>query len=550
MRAAIAIAIAVTIGTAGESRSWAYDFEIRTRTVGQGYELRSLRLLGSDLLLNRRRFTQTLTLNIWDLGGRLTDRKLYDTSLLSGPRVYFASYMRIDHDFGAWTTGTLSNGSELIDALDLVPELESSSLSLDMLYGYFAAEDLFDGRLDVYVGRQLSVDTLDWWSMDGVTVNVETPLRFAIEGFGGLRVRDDSPFGSNGQELDGTGGSECAEYVEGAIPGTGSWRPIDRGMPGEDNPFSNDFDFCPQREQLMPTYGAAIETANIGGLWARVGYRKTVSKTPGLIGLADRFEFEDVGLYPNEIGQAPDWGVNEERVAATVRGNIWLAKGNTRITPYAAARYSLLHGLLDEAHAGVRLRRGAHSIEPEAFYSFPTFDGDSIFNVFSVQPYTDVRATYDVHPKGSPMRAYVRGWWRNYAVEEEDLEQPMGTVDVSTNAAGVQLGASYAKKRDILARVDLFHDDGYGGRRTGGYGTVRWQATDQTGLSSRVSVIDFDDDVIENLHGTTFGVQLGATYRLNEGITVHVVAEENTNRYNTSQFRLIGVLDLAFRPET
>jgi hypothetical protein len=331
VRAAIAIAIAVVIG-AGESRSWAYDFEIRARTVGQGYELRSLRLLDSDLLLNRRRFTQTLTLNIWDLGARLTDRKLYDTSLDTGPRLYFTSYMRVDHDFGAWTTGNLTMGSDVIGALELVPELESSSLNLDMLFGYFAAEDLFDGRLDVYVGRQLSVDTLDWWSMDGVTVNAKTPMHFAVEGFGGLRVRDDSPFGSDVQELDGTGSSECAEYVEGEVPGSGSWRRIDTMAPGEDNPFSNDFDFCPQREQLMPTFGAAIETADLDGLWARVVYRKTISKTPGLIGPADRFEFPDEGLYPNEAGQAPDWGVNEERLAATVRGNIWLAKGKTRAT--------------------------------------------------------------------------------------------------------------------------------------------------------------------------------------------------------------------------
>ena len=549
VRAAIAIAIVVAIG-AGESRARAYDFEIRARTIGQGYELRSLRLLGSDVLLDRRRYTQTLTLNIWDLNGRLTDRKLYETSLVGGPRLYITTYMRVDHDFGSWTTGDLIMGNQVIDALDLTPELESSSLSLDVLYGYFAAEDLLGGVLDVHLGRQLSVDTLDWWSMDGVTVNVDTPLHVAIEAFGGLRVRDESPFGSDVQELDGTGSSECAEYVEGGLPGTGAWRPIDRVVPGSDNPFSSDFDVCPQREQLVPTFGGAIETIDLGAVWARVAYRKSVSKTPGVIGLVDRFEFDDVGLYPNEIGQAPDWGVNEERLSATVRANIWFAKGKGRVTPYAAARYSALHGLIDEGHAGARFRYGAHSVEPEVFYSFPTFDGDSIFNVFSTQPYTDVRATYDLHRDDSPVRAYLRGWWRSYGVEDADLEQPLGDVDVSTTAAGVQIGASYVQRRDLLARIDLFHDDGYGGRRTGGYGSLRWQASEQTGLSSRVSVIDFDDGVIRDLDGTTLGVQLGATYVVNEGVTLHVLAEENTNRFYTSQFRLIGVMDLAFRPET
>lgn len=523
----------------------AYEFEVLARTVGQGYQLRSFRLLGSDVLFNRRRFTQTLSLRLWDLGGRRGPKKFWDTTLRRGPKIEFNSYMRIDHDFGAWTSGTLVHDNRVFDAIDLIPELEANALNLDLLYGYLSAEGLMGGAVDVYVGRQLDVNTLDWFSMDGVTVKVRTPWRFAVAGFGGLRVRDDTPLGSSTQEPDGTGGGQCAEYVEGATPGTGAWRPIDRDVTNERNPFSNDFDFCPQREQLMPTFGAAIETHDLP-VWGRVAYRRSQSKTPGLIGPVDRFQFEDKGLYPDELGQAPKWGVNEERLAATVRTTRRFDRGRGRVTPHAAVRYSLLHGLVDEWHTGVRIRYRSHGLEPEVFYSFPTFDGDSIFNVFSSEPYTDLRLTYDLAPPKASWRAYARGWMRRYQTEDADDTEG---VDASSTAAGVHLGARYLRRASLLARLDLFHEDGYGGRRTGAYASSRWRVKDNLGITGRVSVIHFDDALLTNFNGVTYGVQSGVTYLVNEGVAVHLLAEENRNRFNRSQLRIIGVVDLAFNPE-
>jgi hypothetical protein len=539
------LALIVGLTTASTAPAAAYEFEVMARTVGQGYQLRSFRLLGSDLILNRRRFTQTLSLRLWDLGRPRGPKKIWDSTLRRGPNIYLTTYMRIDHDFGGWTMGTMVSDNRVVDAIDLIPELESNALNLDLLYGYLAVEGLAGGSVDVFVGRQLDVDTLDWFSMDGVTVKVRTPWRFAVEGFGGLRVRDDTPLGSSVQEPDGTSGGQCAEYVEGATPGTGSWRPIDRDVTGQLNPFSNDFDFCPQREELMPTYGAAIETHQLP-VWARLAYRRTQSKTVGLIGPADRFMYEDRGLYPDELGQAPKWGVNEERVAATVRATRRFDRGRGRVTPHAAVRYSLLHGLVDEWHAGVRLRYRSHGLEPEVFHSFPTFDGDSIFNVFSSEPYTDFRLTYDLAPAKKSWRGYARGWLRRY--HTEDADQVDG-VDANDIAAGGHVGARYMHHKTVLARLDLFHEDGYGGRRTGGYASSRWRVSDDLGLSSRLSLIDFDDALLSDFKGVSLGAQLGATYLINQGVAVHLLAEENHNRFNRSQFRLIGVIDLAFNPE-
>lgn len=538
-----AAAAVATIRPAG-----AYEFEVRARTIGQGYDLRALRLFGPDVLIPRRRFVQTLSLSIWDLGGYREDRHRLRARPASGPRIYIDSYLRVEHDFGAWTSGQLVVDNRLWDVVDQIPELEPSSLDLDVLYGFVAAEDLFGGVLDLYLGRQLDVETLDWWSMDGLTARVETPWRFAVEGFGGLRVREASPAGSVTFEPDGTGGADCAEYVEGPVPGSGSWRPIDRPPIGaNDDPFNNDFDRCPQREQVMPTWGGALETIDAGPVWVRASYRRSVSPSPGLIGPPDRFEFTDVGYYPNENDHAPEWGTNEERLALTARANLPIAGGKGRITPQLAGRYSLLHGLFDEAHGSVRLAWGAHSLEPELYYSFPTFDGDSIFNVFSIQPYTDARLTYGLAPKGASWRTYVLGWARRFHAEDE--QAAAAEVEAGDTAAGVRAGVGYRPGPRLDGRVDMFHEDGYGGRRTGGYSAVRWRVDDDFAASGRVTVVDIDADLSDRLDGLTVGVQAGGTYRFARGVALHLLGEHNSNRLDASQLRLLAVLDLAFAPE-
>jgi hypothetical protein len=544
VRLTLALSLAVAVLAARPTPAPAYEFEVLARTLGQGYALRSLRFSGPDLVLTGRRFTQTVNLSIWDLGGRLRDRRLHDIDRKGGPNLSFTGYLRIDHDFGAWSTGSLVLGNRIFDAVDLVPELESTLLDLEILYAYFAAEELMDGTVDIYVGRQLDVDTLDWFSMDGVKVRLRPRAPVAVEAFAGLRVRDASPLGSSVQEPDGTGSGECAEYVEGQIPGSGAWRPIDRQVFTATSRFRNDLDLCPQRQELMPTFGAAIDTRGLSWLWARLAYRRSMSATPGLIGPVDRFENPDTGLYPNELGQAPGWGVNEERLSASLRSNHFFAGETGQITPYGALRYSVLFAALDQGHLGVRLRYGAHSLEPELFYSLPLFDGDSIFNVFSIEPYTDFRLTYDLAPRQSRLGGYARAWMRRFDTEDAPVAGGPGDT-----AGGVHLGGRFRERKRYMARLDLFYDGGYGGTRAGGFASGTWQASKRAGVSGRLSVIHFDEDLRDKLRGTSLGVQAGATYEIHPGIVLHVMAEDNINPFYQSQFRLLGIVDLAFVPE-
>ncbi|MBT8495396.1 MAG: hypothetical protein KJO07_20275, partial [Deltaproteobacteria bacterium] len=308
------------------------------------------------------------------------------------------------------------------------------------------------------------------------------------------------------------------------------------------------FDICPQRDELQPTMGGAVVLEGMRWLFGRVSYRRTVSRSPGLIGPADRFEEPDTGFYPNEDGQRPDWGVNEEKLTASLRAVIDLGD-ERRLVPFGAVRYSAVHGLVDEAHLGTRLRFRSHSIEPELFYSFPTFDGDSIFNVFSIQPYWDLRATYSLWSPSGRLSGYLRPWARRFSVEDPSNAQTGERVAGADWAGGVHAGGQLRFRRREHLRLDGFAEDGYGGRRIGGMAAGRWFVTPALGLATRLSIIDFQDELLEAYDGLNLGAQLGLSYQIFAGVGFKTLAEYNHNRIGDHQLRMFAILDLAFRPE-
>jgi hypothetical protein len=538
----------VTSGLAASAApAVAYEFQVHARTIGQFHQLRSFRLVSGDPGLGRQRLTEILSLDIWDIGER---RGRAARPARGGPRLSFSSYLRIDHDLGSWTRGDIyfRDRDQRFAAHRLIPELDDAHANLELLYAYLAAESLLDGRLDLYLGRQLNIETLDWWSMDGLTARVNTPWHLAVEAFAGLRVRDASLLGSSVQEPDGTASSECSEYVEDETPpGSSGWRRLDRR--DDANPFADDFGLCPQRTELMPTFGAAVALTGLRWLSARIGYRRSQSPTPALIGARDRLDtgLPDLGYFPDELGQAPSWGVNEERLAASARGNLPLASGRAQLSPYAGVRYSLLHGLVDEGHLGLAARYLGHRLEPELYYSAPTFDGDSVFNVFSSEPYVDVRLTYGIAPPAASWQAYVRGWGRRYVTPDGGLQPPDADVETSELAGGAQLGARVAPSAAGDLQLDLFHEGGYGGRRTGLAAATGWRPVAPLWLRARLSAIDFTEDIRPELDGTSFGVSAVASYQLGRHAVFHLRAEENSNRFDRSQFRLLGVIDLSYQ---
>jgi hypothetical protein len=114
------------------------------------------------------------------------------------------------------------------------------------------------------------------------------------------------------------------------------------------------------------------------------------------------------------------------------------------------------------------------------------------------------------------------------------------------------VGGVWRFSRERVARIDLFHEIGYGGRRSGGMTAVKWQVRSTIDASARLSAISFARDLGSEIAGESYGGQLGATWRINpEGIAAHLWFEDNLNEleHSHNQWRVIGVLDLAFQPE-
>jgi len=515
----------------------AYEFWLRARTIGQAYQLREYHLVGPDLFLGRRRVTQLLALRIFDVGDLQASRRrarLFD----HGPRITWQSYLRIDHDYGDYTSGRMTLSTSLRrDAIDVIPELADSVVGFDLMYGYLQVDGLFDDTLTAQLGRILSDDGWGATAFDGASVRADLPVPLAVTASAGLRVRASSPLGVSSYELDGTSGAACREYVEGPTPGTGSWQLVDRNRMIQNTRLASDYEYCPQRDVAQPTIAAGLATPVVHGFAAEVGYRRTWSKTVGVIGAVDRLDYPDLGLYPNDFGQAPKNGVDEERVHARVHGDI--RTGDLTISPYADARYSLLHAVIDRADVGVRVRRGDHAIEPVVEHFFPTFDGDSIFNVFSLEPTTDARIAYQYMPQG-PWRGRASAWLRKYAHIE-------GEPSV---AGGVDADVEHAFGGGWRGRVDALWDDGWGGRRVGGAADAAWRTSDKLWLRGRVVVLGVrEDDTMLGRRFTSTSTVTSATFRISDTAAVHAIAELDYDAIHAFQTRAIGVIDLAFAPE-
>ncbi|HSJ99594.1 MAG TPA: hypothetical protein VK932_00080 [Kofleriaceae bacterium] len=528
------VCVAAAVLAAGATPAHAYEFWLRAQTIGQAYQLRDYRLVGPDLFHGRRRYTQTLALRIWDVGDLAAARRRARLPE-QGLRISWQSYLRVDHDFGQYTAGRIRLSPAVRrDAIDVIPELADSVAGLQLLYGYLELAGLGGDRATVRVGRVLADEGWGPAGIDGGSVRIELPPPLAVTASGGLRVRAGSPLGVAAYELDGTSGAGCREYVEGAAPGAGAWRLIDRDRAIRNTRLGSDFEYCPQREVAQPTVAVTLATSRLRRFGAEVGYRRTWSRTVGLIGEVDRFAFPDLGLYPDEYGQAPARGVNEERLHARVHGE--LRAGGLRWRPFANARASLLHAVLDRADAGVRVERGRHALEPAVEYFYPTFDGDSIWNAFSIEPTTDVRLGYRYD---GGVRAAAGAWVRRYGRED-------GLPGAS---AGLDASIERVLNPRWRVRGDALWDGGYGGRRAGGSGEAAWRHRGDRDLLVRARMIVLGVAPDDRARYVDASAVVSTTWRVADAVAIHAIVEADVDARHDLHTRAVAVLDLAFMPE-
>lgn len=514
-----AACLAVGLGCLMAPRGgWGYAVEADATVIGQGYSLRTADVLPSTV--NRRRLTTYLGLRVEDiaLGGRASDLQPPARNELA-----MVVELRVDADFGDYLcsigrvsmTGALgcldsSRGGSRTD-----PEL--SNYRPELMQAYVEGRRLW-GWVNVRLGRQLTWDLLDLRGLDGVWLSAQTPLYFAVDAWGGLSQNGALPIDPAGYVLDGTS------------------RSVDR-LPT---------DVRQQSTALQPTIGLTARLTGVRDVQARISYRRTQSTTMDLLpaGCA-----QTTAATPC----APSWGTIEDRLAGST--HVRLLQGRVQI--WGALRYDLLSGRMDDAQAMLRAAldgRSQHILTSEYRYSVPTWDGDSIWNVFSTDPYHHGQLGYDGRKRlgsGSPPRAPLineLSWsLRGHARLFVDTPGSAGAAGGGASAwsGGADAALRYRRSTSSL-RVFGFVDLGYGGLRGGAEAAGRLMVyRDIFAFEGRVLYTYWADDLRPENRSHGVGLQAGARWAFMRGALIHVFVEDSVDRFYSSQLRLMANLDLS-----
>ncbi len=473
---------------AGAAALWsgaaaASEVRMTSRSVGEGY---MVRLPGENgQLVGRRRLAQYVGLGVYGiLPPRESDQAQRDPD--DGQLQVVAS-MRLRHDFGTFTRSATGQAQDLIESLD--------GRQIDLLYGYV------EGRkvarfFDFKIGRQFEMSGLDFYAFDGAWIRANTPAHVAVEAFGGQQVDGTALFGFPTFELDGTQGT-------------------------------------PADKSHSPVVGAAFSLSDVNFADARFAYRRTWS--PASINA----DIPDVG-GPQGVGTV----VDQEFISASVA--LRLAKG--KLSPFGAARYNLGVSRLDDLSAGVWwAMTQMHTLRAYYLRTIPTFDLDSIFNVFALEPFEDIRVVYQVRT-GPRWTVYSRfqGRFFHASPTAETGHEPTERVAFGGGGgAGAEL-----RLRRFGMRMDGYGLGGEGGLRVGGSVDTRTHVLyDRIAIDARTYGLYYKDEFDEAREGYSVSLQAGPNVRLGHGVYLNLLAEQLFTPYTRSAFRAFGMLsvDWGFR---
>ncbi len=429
-------------------------------------------------LLSRRRLVQYVNLGVYEI---LRPRAVGERRRAwEDGQLRIVTSLRLRHDFGSYNRVGDDGAAQLVRAID--------GRQIDVMFAYLEGENL-GNAVDFKLGRQFEMSGLDWYAFDGAWLRVRTPVHLALESFGGLQVDGTALFGLPTFELDGTQGT------------------------ARDRSFS-------------PMAGAAVSLWGLKWIDARVAYRRTA--TPAAINRGITDDDGRVGLPP---------GVDQDIVSASFAGNF----ADGRLSPYGALRFNLGTGRLDDVTAGLQLAfTPQHLLRALYIRTLPMFDLDSIFNVFSVQPFEDARLVYEVRP-GARWRLAARGQARFF---RNDATAALATEPARHLSVGAGGGASASYRGRVFSgRVDGFGLGGEGGMRAGGSVDTRTMVWwDRLALDARIYAVRHRDEVTAARQGYSVALQLGLNAQLWRGIHLSVLGEEMFTNYYSQAFRLFAAL--------
>lgn len=367
-----------------------------------------------------------------------------------------------------------------------IPEIENNQLHL--MVGALEGRNLLGGWLDFTVGRQYDAELMDFFAYDGIRVRINLPwLPLHAESHFGVQLARAREFTVAVFETDGTSAGTADE----------AW---------------------------SPTFGIALGLEGLAGVDARVAYRGTASRAPA---------------EPGEAGRdGPSvWGLDQELLFASAGYQVPVVRTRALV----GVRYNLLLAALDDLHASLVQPFGsAHRVHLDYLRSQPHFDGDSIFNIFSIEPFDEWSAGYSWRVL-RPLTVEGRiGWRRLWADPDE--------VDPGRDAVSASLGAHWRERGEVAGGLELFYLGGAGGTILGGDLVGSWRMVRWLSLEGRLSLVNVDDPRHTAGDVLTFGAQAGAGVRFLDRVRLHLLLENNVSRLYDSALRLLAVLDLGFAP--
>lgn len=352
-----------------------------------------------------------------------------------------------------------------------------------LLHAYIEGKKLA-GFLDFKVGRFTHADSLDYLMMDGakLTFNI-APAYMAVELMAGLESKNDgNPITQNQAELDGV-------------------RFLDNKAQ-----TAND--------EATIVVGGALKLINLPTTRLRFGYRRLMS------GENLRVDSEKIGgaFYHNFVKQF-DMHLN------------W--------------SYDFYVDDLDKIQARFTIKPTEFfDIDLQYVRQLPVFDTDSIFNVFASRALNDINARFRLHLDRTH-RIYLGGYVRLFGSDE--LDKPYEENTELIEAFGASAGWFKRFGWDGRVGVDFIYEGGFGGERVFVDASGTWAPLPrELEFDFRVTMVYFDEDLIENLNAVSGGYQLGARYMIEDKAAFMLMAEHNFSRLQSSQFRLSFVIDFNY----
>ena len=478
-------------------------YTVGARTEAQAYQFRSWqgRAFDDPEKLSRYQISQYLDLGAFDLL----------SSAGKGSRLDFVTYMRLENDFG-------------FDEFEQNRLDEAEQPAFHLLYAYLHWQGIAGGVLDLKLGRQIRYDQLEFFSFDGLDIHVHTPAFVGIGVFGGWQVKGTSIGGSDTFQPDGVRVSDRRRIAAGVTTDLLA------------NPASNiAYDYL---DEPSPMFGGRLQLENVKDVDALVVYRRAMSKTTGA----------NLEALPEE---ARGWQVDFEHLGAGARVRFLDA-----IQLSAAAdrdmyreRWAVLRGAVKADLIADRL-----SITAEAQRWNPSFDADSIWNVFASGPRDELELRVDglvgdfLVYGGPLLTLYNLDLGQSYADRAGIVADGVSSLYGGLAGFSTRAGIPWRIAGDVLylggPSGELGHADTLG-RELWVSGVVGRTFRDRYGVDLRLNLANVSDPNAVGLQDLwSFGAAVIGRIVLSDEATVTVVIEENTNRLVTSDLRGYATLDL------